>query len=356
MVLLRYIKHIILLIGFAVLADSCYIDRAANEICDYNMQLRYDYNEENTSLANMIEYYVNTIDEYIFDAEGVLFQHRRFMADPCVNYMHSQINLPPGCYSVIAVGNRDDRSMVMDANNTGSALETLIPGVTRREDMLLELNNAEAKPDGTSGESERLYHGYKTFTVMPEGISRVRVDMVNAHMKLKFRVTWKNGATPPSGTGYYALLESVPSKYNLMPELIYPVNSFECQKHDPDLHDLYPSSCNSVIHHIPHVCHEQENVLRYRNEARINVDKEMWGEFISYRIKTMTRPKLRIFDAKGVQIVRDVDLQKYFDWLGYDVDSQLKQDYEIDIVIDGDKIIMMPLDVADWEEGGVLGG
>lgn len=346
-----HIKHLFLLVAVAAGAVSCYDYDNNREICDYKVQLRYDYNEENTTTENRIGSYVHFIDEYLFDEAGVLYGMNTVEPDPCTGEWTSHYALPPGRYSVIGIGNKDERSTVTDVRLGG----TPVIGSTNRNDMLLWLENCEQMTDNTSGPCEKLYHGYRTFTVKPRGISHVRVDMINAHFTLKFRVKWKNGATPPRGD-YYVLLESVPSEYGLMPQYIYPAGSFSIETYDCDIHDLYPVNSNDVIHHIPYTCHLENNVHCHRNDTRINVDNEMWGEFTAYRIKDATQPKLRIFADDGSQVVRDIDLQAYFDWYGYVLDYELKQAYEIDITIDGDKIIIVPLDIADYEEGGTITG
>lgn len=349
-ILTKHSWFLILAVACGLWLTGCDID-ADRVICDYKVQLRYDYNEENGTQENRIEYYVYSIDEYIFDDRGVLFRYRQFTPDRCTEYMNSEIDLPPGRYSVIAIGNMDERSAATDAATGDRPLE----GYTLRKNMRLTLANAAALPNNTYGPSEPLYHGYKTFTVKERGISRIRVDMINAHFTLKFRVRWKNGATPPTGD-YYALLESVPSHYHLMPEYIYPAGSFTCETHDPGRHDLYPDNCNNVIHHIPGTCHEGQNVLVHRHDTHVTVDKELWGEFTAYRIKDATAPKLRVFGADDTQVIRDIDLQQYFQWYDYRLDTELKQAYSIDITVDGDKIILMPLEVGDYEEGGQVTG
>lgn len=360
----RYTKIVTALLFSTVAAlslASCHTDNY-REICDYKVQLRYDYNEENRAEVNMIEYYVYSIDEYIFREDGILFQHRLVTPDRCTEYLNSEIDLPPGKYSVIAVGNRDERSEVSDGSFTRSgtrAANTPMPGITHRDNMLLSLENSVLHPDGTHGPSENLYYGYRTFTVKERGISRIRVDMMNSHFRLIFRVTWKNGATPDRNGSYFALLESVPSRYRRMPEYVYPAGKFVSEVYDGSTHDHYQSNSNDVIHYIPTTCYLSQNVLRHRNDMPINADREMWGEFTTYRLKSSVRPQLRFFaeDPLGgapTQIVRDIDLQAYFDWYDHDLDTELRQHYEIDIVIDGDKIILLPLNVADWDEGGVI--
>ena len=363
----RYVRHmktLLLLALVGVSLTACYDVEGEREICDYKALLRYDYNEENTSGGvNMIEWYVYTIDEYIFREDGILFQHRRFTPDHCTEHMDSELNLPPGRYSVIAIGNQDERSFVSDGDCSATIPQK---GVTHRDLLLMRLRDAEVMPGGTSGMSERLYYGYKTFTVKEQGISRVRVDMINAHMRLKFRVTWK-GTTPSKTDNYYALIESVPSEYRLMPEYIYPKGVTEIKKHDPDIYDEYPSNCNSVIHHIPHTCYkpaadpQAHNILTHRYDTYINGDGVMWGYFTTYRIKQDTKPMLKIYrqgvaPLADVLITKVIPLQEYFDWWGYESPtSTLKQDYELNIVVNLDgSADITPLEIADWEEGGEI--
>ena len=353
----KYIK-LLLASVVALFGASCSMDEY-NEICDYTVQLRYDYNEENTADNNMIDYYVDKIDEYIFDEQGILFLHRQISHGKCREYLHSEVDLPPGQYSVIAIGNVDERSEVIDITSTSTGLKPPIPGVTRREDIRLSLNNCENLFGNTIGPSEKLYYGYKTFTVLPNKISLIRVDVINAHLSLKLRVTWKNGI-PATIQGYYMQLEGLPSEYNLMPEFIYPARSFDCENHNTNSHDAYPSNCNVVIHHIPHTCHQNSNVLTHRYDSYITNDHEMWGQFTTYRIKNATPTLLNIYhyDENTQQTTKilsnGIDLQAYFAFRQTNLDQTLKQDYLLSVEIDGDKTNILPLNVGDWEEGGAL--
>ncbi len=228
------IKYMLLLLT-CVLSAGCEMTLHETDICDYTVLLHYDYNEENTSKGrNMILSYVTHIDELIFDEEGVLVNLQRIEPDECRDYLDSEVMLPPGRYSVIAIGNIDHRSDLHD-----DALGNLKVGATRREDLRLSLDNAEELADGTHNNSEKLYHAYHTFIVREEGISRIRVNMINAHMELRFRVTWKRN-TPSRTDSYYAILETIPSEYNIMPEYIYPAGSFDAVLHEPTSHDAYP--------------------------------------------------------------------------------------------------------------------
>jgi hypothetical protein len=342
----------------SLLFASCDVEDV-REVCDYSLQLRYSYNEENTSQVNRFDDHISHLDELIFDEQGILVSMRRLEGDECTRVAASETTLPPGRYSVIAVGNRDDRSDLRDEATGGEP----VVGQTHREDVRLSLENAEMFDDETRGHCEELFHGYRTFTIREQGISRVRVDMINAHFELGFRVTWKNSVPVPGV--YYAVLENIPSEYRLMPEWFYPAGSFDALLHEPDTHDEHPHIDDNVLHHIPHTTHLDNNVLSHSNTTSLNSDGEVWGKFVNYRIKTATEPVMTLyFAADGVRsgsdtmmFPREIKLKDYFAWVGLQLDQELKQEYILDIVIDGDQIIISPFEnfgVADWTEGGIL--
>ncbi len=306
---------------FALLA-GCDVDMHEIEICTYTVQLRYDYNEENTTDENKIVYWVKFIDEYIFDENDKLYHIRRVTDDMCTDYMNSELQLEAGKYSILAVGN-GDCSTVWDAR-TG---QLPVVGMTDREDLRMTLENADTFEDGTRGPCGELFHGYRTFTVREEGgATRVRVDMVNAHFQVRFRVTWRNSPVPKRGT-YYAVLEDVVSQYRLMPEWLYPAGSFVARQHDTRAHDDYPWSDNRVIHHLVHSQFERGNVIDHSNTTYLNADSEVWGQFVNYRVKNATPLIMKLYFAPDgtrgendpMVLPREIDLGQYFAHFGYNL-------------------------------------
>lgn len=337
--------------------SSCHkaLDRY-DKVCDYTVRLYYHYNEENTAKVNKFDSHIRVLDEYIFDENGVLVSEHKVFRDVCDGSWHSDLELPPGRYSLIAVGNRDTRSRIWD-ESTGNAPK---PGETLRTDMRMELNDAELFPDGTKGAVERLYHGYRTFTITPTGVSRMRVNMVHSHLRLKFRVTWKSNL-PADRNNYYLTLETVPSQYALMPQYYTPEGTFTCCLHDPATCDPYRSVCDNVVHHIPYTCYGENNLTVHRHDTYINHDNEMWSEFTAYRLKNATQTRLNLwhydeYTQTAEKILsKGIDLQDYLvNFRGINLDYTLKQDYELAITIEGDQAKITPLKVDDWEEGGVI--
>jgi hypothetical protein len=345
---------------------ACDVDIHQREICTYTVQLRYDYNEEDTARDNRILYWVDTVEEYIFDEAQILYSVRHVTQEQCMEYLDSEMQLPAGKYTVMVIGNRDNRSNVYDRATNG------VPeiGKTRRTDMRMSLDNSERFEGGTSGPCEELFYGYRTFTVREIGATRVRVDVLNAHFQLRFRLTWKPGSVGADTYlpgRYYSIIEEIPSEYNLMPEWIFPAGRFTPHLFDPTIDDLYPFSDNAVIHHIPYTTYQGRNPLTYLHSSYLNADREVRGEFVAYRVKNESNLMLTIYNsADGVthapqsdQMVlpRAINLSEYFEWYGINLDHELKQEYELNIVVDGNTITITPmggLSISDWTEGGII--
>lgn len=316
------------------------LDHVGVAECDYTVQIRYDYNAENTSSTNLLTTYIGSLDEFLFDEDGILYAVRPLAVDECTGQWVSEYDLPPGRYSVIAIGNRSDMSVINDARI----------GHTRREDMLMTLTTANP-----SNDTDRLYHGYRTFTVVPNGVSNVRVDMVHSHCIIRFRIRWKNN-TPPMGN-YYSVMKYIPSEYSLMPEYYYPKPFEACTKHIPESSDPYSQAPQSVRHHITTV-HANRDLLDHTIALKRNVDGEVIGQFVMYRIKNENHPTMSLHTGTtraSEQVMKDIDLQRYFLDQGIDHDSSLKQEYNIEIMIDGDRVSVMSVTIGDWQEGGPLG-
>ncbi len=327
-------------------------------VCVPGVELLYDYNEENSSRENKVEYWIQTIDEYIFDQSGILCSVRHLIP----GRFASKVDLPEGRYSVIAVGNTDGRSSVTDA----SLGRAPVVGLTHREDLRLSLQNAEQFPDGTRGPSEELFHGYRTFSVGTTYTSRIRVDLVNAHFQLRFRIRWSDPrAEVPAGV-YYAVLQGVSSRYALMPEWVYPKGSFIAELHSPQSHDTHAQTDNSIVHHIPETAHRGDNQLDHSHTTYLNANREIRGAFTTYRAKCDTPLTLAVHHASGDTRIRAndpmvlphaIDLRAFFEWFDYNLDHELKQRYTLDIAVNGERMIITPIEeggVGDWTEGGNL--
>lgn len=341
-----HIRTILFTLAVIFSVTSCYDYDDNRDICDYKVQIRYGYNMENSTEVNMIGQFVSTIDEYIFDGQGILYAVNRIIPDPCGDGMKSELDLPPGRYSVISWGNLGTTCRVNDAR----------VGVATREDMLLALDNPCTIYPGYQNNSDRLYYGYRTFTVESKGISRIRVDMIHSHLVLKYKITWRN--TQPANLGEYQMrMRGNPSEYAFKTEYIS--RNDQCREHDPDTDDEYLKICSETIHYIPSVL--RTNVLHHRFNSIIDVDKKIEGEIVGFRLRNGTPTILSFYEITGTRsfterkAMNDVDLNSYFTHHGIDLDRTLKQEYSLEFIIEDDgTVTVLPLNLSDWTDGGSL--
>ena len=336
-----------------LLVTSCegWLGRYDDKECDYTVQIRYDYNRENTVRANEYGLFIRHATTYIFDANHLLYAIDPVTADECTGEYVSEFDLPPGRYSLITVGNQTTMSEVSDNYNK------LQIGVTHREDLMLTLRGQTITRGAgdTYNNCGRLYHAYRTFTIAENDISRIRVDMVHSHCVINYTIRWR-GMTPPDATNYYVQMRDVPSKYNLMPQFIYPEPLSDCEAHDGEAHDTYPSFCDNVVHHIPTV-HNDRNILTHRSEA-YRTGNEIKGSTITYRLRNAGQTMLSLHTGatrgdRATQVMKEIHINHYLTTMGENLDHTLKQEYDIIFEIDpGTGLVHVYfLEVGDWDEG-----
>ena len=359
-VTVTHIKRIVLFTAlFPVLLTSCIrgvIDR--HEICTYNVQIVYHYNQENTSPINQISRFVRSLDEYLFDSDGVLYAIHPKTLDICTGEWISELMLPPGRYTVISMGNSGATNTTTDS---GMPLQV---GVTKREDVLHTLVTPSANGDYIN--SDRLYHGYRTFSVESGKQSYVRVDMVHSHLDLRYTIYWKGNAAPANTNDFYVILKDVPSEYHIMPEFVYPVAGSLSETYDALLLDEYALESRDVRHHITTV-EKVSNIINYQRDV-IMFGNYISGQTISYRLRNSghggTESTLSLYSRtpdssnQPTRLMKEIPLNDYLNRSYVDLNLTLKQQYHLVFVIDPDTglVDVMFAEIADWDEGGTIGG
>lgn len=365
MLIHKIIHRIFFTLAAGLALTSCYTAYDL-KVCDYNVQLNYHYNMENTTTQNMIDRHIGAIDQYIFDANNVLLKVVPVSKENCNGRMVSEITLPPGRYSVVSWGNPGPSCGVNRA----------VPGQTTREEMMMMMDNpcgSPLSPDGYNTNTDRLYHSYRTFTVPETGITRMRIDMTHSHLVLKFRIRWRANA-PDNTDDFAARMRDVSSEYDFMPEFIS--REERCRPHDCEADDDYRTVCNEVIHHIPRV-HQERETRNHNLDVKMTADREIHGEFVTFRVRNgydivmslhsgspdRTRSaqeaadddRNNVPDPDGtMRVMKPINLRRFFESYNIDLDRTLRQEYALDFLIDGDRVTVSGLDIADWEEGGSL--
>ncbi|GAB6010383.1 FimB/Mfa2 family fimbrial subunit [Dysgonomonas reticulitermitis] len=322
--------------------SSCDIDRETED-CWYNTRIIYRYNRENTTTENVLTEYIQSLDEYIFDEQGILVAINHLPGESCFGEYITETNLPEGRYTVITWGNKAAPSKVNKEQ----------PGVTTKEEMMLYLDNPYIAAGNTAAmqnNSERLYYGYRTFSVAKYGVSRVYVDMSHSHCVLNITVRWKKAAEVPANTrDFYMLLKDVPSMYDFMPEFMFRAEG-EASLHRPG-EDLFPAVSSEQINYIPLV-HSPDGLLTHRAGAVMG-DRALQGQFVTYRYRNGSHPLLSIHTPAS-QVMKEIDLHAFFKALNIELDTNRRQEFDLLLLIDGGEVIVSLVTIDDWIDGGYL--
>jgi hypothetical protein len=306
-----------LLLLLLVLPAGCI--REDLDDCPPVARLIYRYNREGESGGNnVLPMFVSGIIQYVFDENERLVAVDTVRPDDAGKFVSRQ-QLAPGRYTVSGWGNVKGASRVKEA-------------VAGRE-MELYLDNETG--DDMQGASERLFYGYREFTVEERGESRVHVDMTRAYCILTFTIWWTNEAMTPRETGdFQLLLRDVPSRYGFFPGYRAGNSAGE----------------GAVMNYVP-VVHDRERLVT-RQAAAIMRNKTLSGEIVTYRLSSNCHPVLSIRDGERV-LEREIDLHEFFTRLGIRLDETLKQEYQIGIEIEGDRVMvfMMTATVSEWSDG-----
>lgn len=295
----------------------------------YNVQITYRYAREG-STKNMFQGYIRSVNEYVFDGEGVLCK---------INVLPEKANistheLPPGDYTLISWGNQGDISRVNK--------NIINIGETSKEDMIMYLNQK------ILGHSERLYYTYRTFRVNSRGISYIHTDMVQAYCLLNMTIHWRSN--PPNNTKpLYLLYNDITSAYSFMPDWVYEKDRWDV--HIPWM-DNYPTRNDNKVHYFPGTKPTSDRVT-HRQDVKINVDKKVKATFVTYRYTNSSSLLLSLYWGDEL-IMKEIALDRFFREMSIDLEKTLHQEYNLDIEIDGEKVNVSFVSISDWEEGGPL--
>lgn len=320
---------------------SCRIGRDW-EVCDHNTRLIYYYDREGDASGDVLPVYVRTIEEYIFDERGELFAANKLPGrSSCDGDFVSKMTLPPGRYTVVAWGNPDGRSRI----------DNQPPSIPPSEESRLLLDAPYARGELPPMQNcERLFYGYHTFTVESTGVGSIVMNMSHAYCLLQITVTWRG--MPPTGSGNFSLLlQDVPSQYDFIPGQVFEAGVWV--PYDATL-NRYLTGNGSSPYYFPGSSGGQRPVT-CRIDTRINVDRQVGGEFILYRLNDNSHPLLSI-ESDGEPVMKTIDLHRFFQSMGILLSQNRRQEFRLAVEIDGDQVTVSLVTFEGWEDGGVLAG
>ena len=322
--------HLYTYILSVIVLSSCDIDAPLPD-CDYNARLEYWY--VFTGTRNEIPDYVETMNEYLFDANGILRQVRLLEGDSLLAH---ELTVSPGTYTLVSWGNLDGRSRIAPA----------VIGQTRLPEIRLEHNDSDFSPlERGQGvcqyqeNNEPLYYATDILEVPRSGIIRKRVNTTHAHALLRVTAKWLRDI--PANTKDFAFtLRGIPAAAGF--DVAERVNT-----------SVDNRTGEQWTYAIPRM--DETTLCDHRADASMRPNRTVTGDLITYRYTDNTRLLFRIW-AGDRPLIREVNLTEFFRAMSIPFTRNIRQEFSIVITIDGDNISVSFAGVSDWEDGGTIGG
>lgn len=319
---------------------SCNIDGDLEE-CPYNARLEYWYT--GTGQANVLPSYIFQMKEFVFDSLGVL-RHIKELGGK--KNVAAELDLPPGRYTLVAWGNPDSLSNLNEATVGQSKLSDILMYANNPAQDETRAMNIPLLQQGT----ETLYYGFASFTILPRGVTRQRIDMVHAHLKLDVTVKWK-GKAPTDAGDMYMSLSGIPSVYTFLPKYEVKGSAYSTYSTATD----GTATRSGVWYYIPE---EPDDcpLITVKRPVKMDITRTVNAIFTTYRIRGDDHPVLRLYGG-GRQLLKDIDLYKYFRTMQIDLDENLRQEFSLVLEVDANGgVIVSSATVSDWIDGGAIGG
>lgn len=311
-------KLLVPLLLFMLLAESCSFGDDPS-ICPYNVRMEYWY--AGSGAVNSLPTYVDNLRQYLFDEEGKLLGVTTLRGDSIVGWNG---NLKNGTYTLVLWGNLGEEGRETETVQTKSDMNMNI------QNMQLSAEKPGAPP-GYRDNTSRLYYGTTTFTVEDEMMQRKRVYLSHAHAALSVTVRWMTDE-PMDGL-FRMRLKGIPAIYG-----------FAGGKEE-----TVPAGDGTYT--IPRV---ERTVTYHETRAAKNYEGEVLGQFVTFRYAASTHQLWSLW-RDGEQIIKDLDLNLFFNRLPMNMDTNMEQEFDLLVTVYDDKIIVTQATAADWDEGGAIG-
>lgn len=181
---MKYVQTILMLLAALGLSQSCIKDDRAD--CEH-VSLYFRYLADTTK--NVLGQYMDQVDLYVYDDQNNLVQSRTYRRDELKDNATPRFRLNLGSYHVVAIGNKHDRTRLL--NHTGGTF-----------DNMMMTHPLIARADGTVPGFDANYLGYKDITIPVDVAYTDTVDLHCSHIDVD--VTIKNAVY--EGSDGYSLV------------------------------------------------------------------------------------------------------------------------------------------------------
>ena len=288
--------------------------------CPYNVRMEYWY--AGSSTENTLPTYVDNLRQYLFDAKGNLLATITLKGDSVAGWNG---NLPDGDYTLVLWGNLSDES------NANETIQIQNENDMNMNEMTLSAQQTGIPP-GYRGNTSRLYYGTTAFTLQNGATRRRRVYLSHAHAVLSVTVRWMTGEPPADGI-FRMRLKGIPAVYGF-------TGGNEATIPSGDGQYIIPRITGGITYH--------------ETRAALSYDGEVIGEFVTFRYTASTHQLWSLW-KDGEQIVKDLDLNLFFNKQSVNMDTNMEQEFDLLVSVYDDKIIVTQATASDWDEGGTIG-
>ena len=289
-------------------------------VCPYNVRMEYWY--AGSSTENTLPTYVDNLRQYLFDAKGNLLATITLKGDSVAGWNG---NLPDGDYTLVLWGNLSDES------NANETIQIQNENDMNMNEMTLSAQQTGIPP-GYRGNTSRLYYGTTAFTLQNGATRRRRVYLSHAHAVLSVTVPWMTGEPPADGI-FRMRLKGIPAVYGF-------TGGNEATIPSGDGQYIIPRITGGITYH--------------ETRAALSYDGEVIGEFVTFRYTASTHQLWSLW-KDGEQIVKDLDLNLFFNKQSVNMDTNMEQEFDLLVSVYDDKIIVTQATASDWDEGGTIG-
>ena len=289
-------------------------------VCPYNVRMEYWY--AGSSTENTLPTYVDNLRQYLFDAKGNLLATSTRKGDSVAGWNG---NLPDGDYTLVLWGNLSDES------NANETIQIQNENDMNMNEMTLSAQQTGIPP-GYRGNTSRLYYGTTAFTLQNGATRRRRVYLSHAHAVLSVTVRWMTGEPPADGI-FRMRLKGIPAVYGF-------TGGNEATIPSGDGQYIIPRITGGITYH--------------ETRAALSYDGEVIGEFVTFRYTASTHQLWSLW-KDGEQIVKDLDLNLFFNKQSVNMDTNMEQEFDLLVSVYDDKIIVTQATASDWDEGGTIG-
>lgn len=306
--------------------------------CPYNVRLEYWY--AGSGMENTLPIYVDNLRQYLFDGGGQLLSVATLRGDSVANWQGS---LPDGEYTFVLWGNINDGEKIPETakndennnrlDNDKQATDDLIYNYKDMNmETMLMTSYREGVPPAYRENTDRLYYGVTSIIVQNGMTERRRVYLSHAHASLSITVVWQTEEQPRQGI-YRMRLKGVPSTYGFT----------------GGLEEAVPSGDGTYS--LPRV---DRPVTYHETRASLNYENEVTGQFVTFRYTATTHPLWSLW-CDGKQVVKDLDLYRFFRKLPMNMDTNMEQEFDLLVTVYKDKVVVTQASATDWDEGGAIG-